>query len=163
MIIVDILCVVAVFYLKFYLTRVVMQKNGDVIAEVANAIQIQLLEYIYTKIGIHYSLWCLSSVSFIFLLLLILHAFEYMLVLLVYRNHAIPPFSCLLFPLCLYPYLYLCTSLTPFIYPPSILSSPPFSHSPSHEADKPWELPHRHTVRGLLNHEVLRFQLRQLM
>ena len=53
MIIVDILCVVAVFYLKFYLTRVVMQKNGDVIAEVANAIQIQLLEYIYTKIGIH--------------------------------------------------------------------------------------------------------------
>jgi hypothetical protein len=56
MIIVDILCVTAVFYLKFYLTRVVQQKNGDVIAEVVNAVQIQLLEYIYTKIGTFYCL-----------------------------------------------------------------------------------------------------------
>ena len=67
MIVVDILCVAAVFYLKFHLVRVLMYKNGDVIAEVVNAVQIQLLAHIYTVIG-------KTRISNIFCLTLFLYA-----------------------------------------------------------------------------------------
>ena len=56
MIIIDILCVVAVFYLKFYLTRVIFLKNGDVVAEVVNAVQISLLAAIYSNLGTVYTI-----------------------------------------------------------------------------------------------------------
>ena len=51
MIAIDILCVGAVFYLKFYLVRIIHYYNGDVIAEVVNAAQILLLAELYTHIG----------------------------------------------------------------------------------------------------------------
>ena len=47
----DILCVAAVFYLKFYLVRVIHYYNGDVIAELVNAVQILVLAAIYSRIG----------------------------------------------------------------------------------------------------------------
>jgi hypothetical protein len=87
MIIVDILCVTAVFYLKFYLTRVVQLKNGDVIAEVVNAVQIQLLEYTYTKIGTHYYLRYLSSLLFMCFLLLNLSIIYNLRALVTHRYH----------------------------------------------------------------------------
>ena len=51
MIAIDILCVGAVFYLKFYLVRILQYYNGDVIAEVVNAAQILILAELYTHIG----------------------------------------------------------------------------------------------------------------
>ena len=69
MIIIDILCVVAVFYLKFYLTRVIFLKNGDVVAEVVNAAQISLLAAIYSNLGkvytIGYNLWSVMREEYI--------------------------------------------------------------------------------------------------
>lgn len=52
MICVDILCVVGVFYLKFYLVHVTQYPHGDVIAEFVNAAQILFLAFVYTNIGI---------------------------------------------------------------------------------------------------------------
>lgn len=52
MICVDILCVVGVFYLKFYLVHVTQYPYGDVIAEFVNAAQILFLAFVYTNIGI---------------------------------------------------------------------------------------------------------------
>lgn len=58
MICIDILCVVGVFYLKFYLVHVTQYPHGDVIAEFVNAAQILFLAFVYTNIGIylHYTL-----------------------------------------------------------------------------------------------------------
>ena len=51
MIVVDILCVVGVFYLKFELVHVTHHPHGDVIAEFVNAAQIVFLAFVYTNIG----------------------------------------------------------------------------------------------------------------
>jgi hypothetical protein len=53
MIVVDILCVVGVFYLKFELLHVTHYPHGDVIAEFVNAAQIVFLAFVYTNIGMN--------------------------------------------------------------------------------------------------------------
>lgn len=68
MIVIDILSVAGVFYLKFYLTRVIFYKNGDVIAEIVNAVQIQVLATIYSNMGksLAYNFFFLFSSFFSF-------------------------------------------------------------------------------------------------
>ena len=85
MIAIDILSVAGVFYLKFYLTRVIDYKNGDVIAEVVNAFQIQLLAAIFSSMGEFISLYFSFSLCFniVFLILPPTFSFFFSLCLIV--------------------------------------------------------------------------------